>query len=352
MFSAAYLFSSYIPILGLMVHYFMFKKIALSLSFTLFLGLLCSCSPNELLHLKKAESSTQKSTQNTTENTKSDSKISQPIALPPRFKDEPLQLGQTKTAYLPNGLPALKSKGINVETLFSENIKDSGKRFNRVENAVVDLRQEFETYKPAIVRLSAVEADIQNLITELEVLLQETPSQQPTLDLMSRSDARLHVSQLDPQPQPPDVPIITNTPPPQAITKKPPEDERPPPYKPPKSSPKTYNDVVAQNLRVGEHAEKVRLVIDTNHRTAFTIDLDNAEKLIIIEMPKARWVSARKKSYPDTKLIESYTIEPLNNGAGTMMIIALSKDTKILQEKRLTPDTTSPHHRIYFDLKL
>ena len=344
MFSAAYIFSSYIPILGLMVHYFMFKKIALSLSFTLFLGLLTSCSPNELLHLKKAESPTQ----NTTENKKSDPKISQPIALPPKFKDEPLQLGQTNTAYMPNGLPALKSKGINIETLFAENIKDSGKRFNRVENAVVGLRQEFEAYKPAIVRLSAVEADIQNLITELEVLLQETPAQQPALDLMNRPDARLHVSQLDPQPQPPDVPVITNTPPPQTIMQKPPKKEREPPYKPPK----TYDGVVAQNLRVGEHAEKVRLVLDTNHRTAFTIDLDNAEKLIIIEMPKARWVGASKKSFPNTKLIESYTIEPLNNGTGTMMIIALNKATKILQEKRLTPDSTSPHHRIYFDLKL
>jgi len=52
---------------------------------------------------------------------------------------------------LPNGLPALKPlKGVNVDTLFAENIKSTDRRFDRLENAVVDMRREFEAVKPAI----------------------------------------------------------------------------------------------------------------------------------------------------------------------------------------------------------
>ncbi len=335
-----------------MVHLFMFKRIALSLCFTLFLGLLSSCSPKGILHINKSESSKQKATSEPPKNAKSDPQISQPVALPPRFNDTPLEPGKSTAQYMPNGLPALKPKGINVDTLFAENIKDSGKRFKRVENAVVDLRKEVNSYRPAIVRLSAVEADIQNLIKELEVLLQETPNQQPVpLDIVGQSaDAHLQVEQLKPQPPPPDsIPQITmaevkKQPPAKIENKKPPEKPKPPV--------KTYSDLVAQNLRVGEHADKVRLVLDTNKSTSFNIDLDNEEKLIIIEMPDARWVGAKEKSFKGGKLIESYSVESLSNGTGSLIAISLAKGTKILQEKRLSPDATSPYHRIYFDLKL
>ena len=298
------------------------------------------------------------------ENAKNDDAIGAPVALPPKFGDStPLAPGQTGTQYMPNGLPALTPKGINADTLFSEQLKDSGDRFDRVENAVVDLRKEFESYRPSIVRLAAVESDIQNLIKELEVLLQETPAPRPPLDLTSRSEPTLQVEQLDPQPQPPPEPqnvaqdqVVqqkaqppprANAPPPDptAVTSKPSKEISPAPPLP------EYDGVVATNLRIGEHADKVRVVIDTNQKTKFSIDLDNTEKLIVVELPDARWVGKAKGVFKDMKLIESFETEPLKNGKGTLMIIALKKGTSIIQEKRLAPDRKTPYHRIYFDLK-
>ncbi len=347
MFSAAYFLSSNTPILGITVHYFMYRRIALSLCFTLFLGLLSACSPKGILHLKKDESNILKPAKNN----KNDAEISTPIALPPSFNHQPLKAGQLDTQYMPNGMPALKPmKGVNADILFSENIKNTGERFNRVENAVVDLRKEFEIYKPSIVRLAAVESDIQNLIKELEVLLQETPNLEQPLDLTSNSDkAELQVSQLDPQPVMPQsenqkkqsVKKVVNKPPPAKTKPK----EKPPPAKP------QYDGIVAKNLRAGEHADKLRIVIDTNKYTDFTIDLDNDEKLIIIEMPKARWIGNESKNFKSSKLLESFSVEPINNGKGSMIILSLRKDTSIMQEKRLSPDASNPYHRIYFDLK-
>ena len=340
----------------------MYKKIALSLCFTLFLGLLTACSPEGLLHLKTTESNTAPSAKKSKNAGKNES-ISAPIALPPAFNNQPTKLGQTKNQYMPNGLPALKPmKGINADTLFTKNIKDTGDRFNRVENAVVDLKKEFDTYKPSIVRLAAVESDIQNLIKELEVLLQETPANQPPQTLVEPSEPQLQVTQLTPQPSPrldPQKVVQAQAPPPQVNKEpdKPPKKQHNKPKEPPEkrvapkaTPPPTYDGLVAMNLRVGEHADKLRIVLDTNHRSNFSIDLDNDEKLIIIELPDARWIDGNNKTFRNSKLLESYSVEPLNNGKGSMIVLSLKKTTKILREKRLSPDSENTYHRIYFDL--
>lgn len=315
----------------------MFKKIALSLCFTLFLGLLTACSPDGFLQPKTGESGANHSRSKTTE-------VGTPVALPPAFEGQNTsETNKSSAQRLPNGLPALKpAKGINVDSLFSEELKDDGKRFKRVENAVLDLRKEFETYKPSIVRLAAVESDIQNLIKELEVLLQETPPSdvtQPPVNLTAKGPApSLNVEQLPAEPAKPK----------QAVEKKPPE-KKPP--KPKKVLPH-YEDTIAENLRAGEHADKVRIVLDTNKNTEFSIDLDNDEKLIIIELPNARWIGKSVHKFSGSKLVESYSVEPLNANKGSLVIIALKKQTQIVRQKRLKPDASNPYHRIYFDLAL
>lgn len=328
----------YVSVLRLVVLYYMYKKIALSLCFTLLLGLLTACSPKGFLNLKQPESSNANTSKNNRK-TKGNQKIGAPIALPPAFKSQPLKPGQTNTQYMPNGLPALKPMmGINANTLFTKDIKNTGDRFNRVENAVVDLRQEFDTYKPSIVRLAAVESDIQNLIKELEVLLQETPASNPPQTLITPptttppATPQLQVKQIEPAlPQ-----KVDKTPPP-TIKKK-----TPPPTK--------HDGLVSLNLRIGEHADKSRIAFDTNHRIDFSIDLDNDENLIIIEIPNARWIDKKNKTFKDSKLLESYSTSPINNDKGTMIVLSLKKTTNILREKRLSPDKDTPYHRIYFDL--
>ncbi len=343
-------FSSNSPILGYMVLWYMFNKIALSLCFSLFLGLLTACDPNTVLHLKKSESP---SSETPSENMK----IGGPVALPPSFEGKPVNIPAKTPNALVNGLPALKPmKGVNIDALFSENIKDTTKRFSRVENAVIDLHKEFDTYKPAIVRLSAVEADIQNLVKELEVLLQETPADQhQPMNLTQNSEPTLQVEQLDPNPTPP--PSVEDRPDPvkivQATAAPPPhkEEKPPPPHTPPKTPLKHFDGIVAQNLRVGEHADKIRIVLDANQKTDFKIDLDNDEKLIIVELRHARWVGDMTHKYSSTSLLDSYNVEPINNNKGSMIVISLKRATSIMQKSQLTPDASSSYHRIYFDLK-
>ncbi len=340
----------------------MLKKIALSLCFTLFLGLLSACSPVGSLHLGQTESTPSNNTENI-DRTNTPGTIGTPIAIPPRFDNEPLKPGQTGSPVMPNGMPALSPmKGINVDTLFAEKIKNTDERFNRVENAVVDLRKELETYKPAIVRLAAVESDIQNLIKELEVLLQETPTKQPPLGLSGGGGADAEtdrtmqnvmsdIQQVEARPA---APPQTSAPPPKpkpAPVLAPPA--APVQQKPPEQSAKHKSGgPVATNFRIGEHGDKIRIAFDTNVETPFTVELDNEEHLILMELPQASWDGKKEQSFPNSALLENLSVEPINGTKGSMVIISLKKDTRILQREHLSPDKTSDYHRVYFDLKL
>lgn len=363
----------------------MYRKIALSLCFTLFLGLLSGCNPKSVLRLDKNESANQRSSQNTEnqntttepvsippstegllakDNDNQPTDITAPVALPPKYGETPQNSRQAGNAYMPNGLPVLQPmKGVNVDTLFSEEIRDSNKRFGRVEGAVVDLRKEFESLKPSMVRLAAVESDIQNLITELEVLLQETPNpgMHTSAKAVVENEADLHVSQLAPDPRPPPPNVGTprsETAPasqPQKNAATVPKASKPAEPKPVPKAPapvKTYDGVVATNLRIGEHSDKVRVVIDSNVSTAFTVDYDKDENLITIELPKARWAGDLQKSLSGSKLITSWSVTSINNDQGSLVVMTLKKPSSILLQKRLSPDSSSGYHRIYFDLSL
>ena len=327
-----------------MVLWCMLNKLALSLSFIVVMGMLSACSPKGMLHLNSGES-TQSKNQNIAAKSTNNGSIGAPVALPPKFS--------TPGQNTPQNLVKLSPmKGINVDTMFSENIKDTGDRFNRVENAVKDLRKEFDGYKPSIVRLAAVESDIQNLIKELEVLLQETPTpQQPTSLTTGLENAQLQVTQLDEEQTPPSQSSMPASP-----KQSPPEEKviskKSKPRPPPPPSKVNHTGSVAQNLRVGEHADKLRIAIDTNKNFKYSIDIDNEEKLIIVEIPEAKWVGKENVKFNDSPLLDSYTIESINDNKGTMVIISLKKATSILTQDNLSPDNTSPYHRIYFDLKL
>jgi len=335
------------------------------------------------LHLETSESVKQKSSENTqNSNTTNESvkipqssedllardndnpvNITAPVALPPKYGDTPQSKQHAGSAYMPNGMPVLQPmKGVNVDTLFSKELKDSNKRFDRVENAVIDLRKEFESLKPSMVRLAAVESDIQNLITELEVMLQETPTPQKHITSSGavESEADLSINQLpiDPRPPPnvgaPKTESTSASTPPKSANKVP----AVPPAKESKPAPKApapvkkYDGVVATELRIGEHSDKVRVVIDANVQTDFTIDYDKDENLITVELPNARWVGDLQKSLSDSKLIKSWSVTSINNDKGSLVVMTLKKSSSILLQKRLSPDNTSHYHRIYFDLSL
>lgn len=392
MFSAAYPFLSKPLFRGLTVQLFMLKKIALCLCFTLFLGLVTACSPKGMLHLNGSESPNQNQPGNS-ENGKnagntnpsepsestadSDSKeISAPIAIPPSFGDNDPYAKPDDQGFAANqqsGIPGLQPmKGVNVDTLFAEKLKNSDERFDRLENTVLEMRKEINNVMPSIVRLVAIEGDIQNLTKELDGMLQETPpanTNQPTNLLNENSsDAQLEIAQLNPQPPPPpdetNVPSIPETrekptslsPPP----KETPTVVAPPPPQAAKvvSEPKhekqkavASNEKIATSLRLGEYDNKVRIVIDTSKTPNISADYDPEEHLVVLEISDAKWIGDMQKTFADSKLVQSYSVSAHPDGNGATIAITLKKDSKILKQGTVEPDD-NPNYRFYLDLSL
>ncbi len=310
------------------------KKFAICALSMLFVVFTASCgpltgSPNGKNTPTPQPSSENLINQNNQPSTTSALEVPPPIAEPPNFGNRPLQPGETQKTTMPNGLPVLQPKGVNVGNMFAKNITDTNSRFERLENAVTGLRQEFESFKPAIVRLVAVESDIQDLIKQLDMLLRNEPTAPPA-PLTPQPQAQLSSAD-QAEPLRPQDPVPRATPPPQ-----------------PTSS--TGNTVV-KGIRTGKHSDKLRLVLDISKKTPFTVDLDNQENLLVIELPEAGWNAARQKNYASSSLIQSHSVESINGGNGSRVVLTLKKSTQLLKQQALPPGS-NPNYRIFLDLKL
>ncbi len=331
----------------------MTKHVVLRLPLILSLWVLTACSQQAIPN-PSANSPGQQTSNNTQtpavpgEKASSEGFLSAPIVAPPSFGNRPPKPGEMPRAEtLPNGLPALKPlKGVNVDTLFSENITNTDRRFERLENAVVDMRREFETVKPAIVRLVAVEEDIQQMIEQLEAIASAPPPTpapvyQPPIeppqnlvktDLQAPQTSNTHIENRG---------AIQATEP------------KPMPEKPATMAPTAVKSgPMVKNLRTGLHKDRVRLVLDMSTKTPYTVDLDSSENILVIELPAAGWAGTRSKTYGSKEpVLASYNVENINNGAGTRIIIPLKRASKVVKSALLPPGVT-PNYRMYVDLSL
>lgn len=284
--------------------------------------------------------------------------IQAPVAIPPSF-DLP-EPGAKQDAFGRTANTALSQlqpmKSVNVESLFSEEITDTGQRLDRVEQAVLQMHKEFETLKPSIIRLVAVESDIQELVKQLDVLLQEeAASYTEPIPIQSRAPP---VAAQKPEPEPlqtisEQISVDGNV----ASVSSASKIEHEPLSSFPSSAVANDRKTIVKALRVGEHENKVRLVLDLTGEAMYRLDLDNEEFLLVLELPDTGWIAEKQKTFGKNSLLSSYTVKSRNIEAGTdehgtQLVFSLKKSTRILQKKILPPNSSNPNYRIFFDLAL
>lgn len=265
---------------------------------------------------------------------------------PPGSSMKPLLPGQSGTQYTEEGLPVLQlSYGMNVEQLFAQDIRDPIERVKRVENAVIDIRKELNAITPSIVRLVAVEKDIQNLVEQLEVLLQNEPQSMSTEP--SAQDRNRQVSASPPPsgnrqglsgagitPRPSSTPDA-------GTAQRPRQEEAP--------APSGSGVTSVREVRIGEHKDKTRLVLDVSGKASFRYDLDTLENLLVIELPDAGWSASRSWRSQKAPLMASYSVQDMQNG-GSRMIIQLKHSASVVHSGTIAPNKDSRNHRVVIDL--
>lgn len=273
-------------------------------------------------------------------------------APPPNAETRPLKPGQSDRPIGPDGLPQLQAKGINYEQLFTERLSNDEDRFDRLENAVLDMRRDFEAVLPSVIRLVAVEKDIENLVGQLETLLQteplppESPPANPVPpvieDLAPEPDTLSHKAE---QSMPP---VATETKAAQAQA--PPAPLSPPDAASAEASAPATDGTAVSGLRFGGDSGKTRIVFDANATLSYRTDLDNAENLLVIELPGARWSMAMQGKAPAYSLIDSWSAQPDGQG-GTRLIMILKKAASLTYQATLKPESDNPYHRLVIDLR-
>ncbi len=188
------------------------------------------------------------------------------------------------------------ARGVNADLMFAERLDDPNQRFQRLENAVADMRHEMDN-----ILLSAL-----------------PPSPAPATEgSASLSDVeQLNAARAKPATAPAPKKAATDAP-------------------------------AVKALRTGLHEGGInRLVLDLTGASSFTVDLDNTERLLVVEIPGAGWSAAAKGAFKNMPLLASWSTETLESGKGTRVIIQLGAAVKITGKSALkSPD------RIVIDLK-
>lgn len=97
-------------------------------------------------------------------------------------------------------------------------------------------------------------------------------------------------------------------------------------------------------VRIGEHGSKTRLVLDLSGKTKpeFKYDLDNAEKLLIVDLPSTGWAgNASGKGVAAAPIVAGWSAQPGANG-GSTLAIQLKKNARILSTQFLPAEGKDP----------
>lgn len=277
------------------------------------------------------------------------------VSAPPGAGDRPAALGSSGTPKDANGLPVLAPRGVNASQLFAQKLSSSDDRLNRLETAVQEMRNDFDAMAPSIVRLVSVEKDIQELIGQLETLVAgdavarvesqglmpddiEFPQENPVPAVPAP-----HGTGADGAPVPltDELPVTTQAAVPPAAIASPAAPAVAPPAPAAQSPPPaaTPSGVSVTALRTGEHPGKTRIVLDVSGTSSFTADLDNAEKILVIDIPGAAWSAETKKNFAAGSRLVSYEVNAGAGGKGSLLVIKLKADAAILYKGTMKADS-------------
>jgi hypothetical protein len=168
-------------------------------------------------------------------------------------------------------------------------------RVTRLENEVSSLRQDMDRLLPALRRLISGQEEVADIVADMK------GRQKTSKPLAKKKTMKPVIRQAEHT-----VPTSTYQGPPKLA-----------------------------DIRTGQHKGFTRLVMDVGSPTPYQVDVDNAEKLLIIELPQAAHDKALSGNVATSPLIKSYQTQAMDGGS--RIIAQLQKPVKILKRMSLEP---------------
>lgn len=204
-------------------------------------------------------------------------------------------------------------EGMKYTKLFTAPVDDQEARFQRLEAAVQSTRDDFDTVVPSLVRLVAIEKDMKDLIGQLQSLTQEEPQQQ----------------QQEPSPPPAasaqlDKPMAMNE-------------------KPLSIATNATGAADVQDVRIGDHPGKTRIVIDLSAKITYKAALQDGNRSLAIQLPDVAWKAKTSWNANGGDLVSGYAYQ-----SGTLLIKFISP-SKILAQSIISGENDKGY-RIVIDV--
>ena len=268
-------------------------------------------------------------------------------------------------------------EGLKTARLFVQPVADGDERFARIESNVQQLRDDVDATIPTLVRLAAVEKDMTILFRQLSTLVDgqgKTPSEIQAEEMpplaplpLSTSGEKSPVTETPLQGKPVGQPTTQTeeSEPPAVATQQPPaeaslnstplkaeESVEPPKIlekkevvleksEPPKAS------FHVSKLRLGEHPDKTRIVLEVSGKLAYTARI--ADGKLVIEMSDTAWDGAKEWNSDTSPLLYAYHVE--GNGKGGVTLTAeLLYDATIISQSLFSAEGDSGM-RLVIDIK-
>ncbi|MBX2834687.1 MAG: hypothetical protein KTR28_06920 [Micavibrio sp.] len=114
-----------------------------------------------------------------------------------------------------------------------------------------------------------------------------------------------------------------------------------------KPAPSNSGPLRVTGVRTGVHPGKYRFVMDVSGTPKFSYELDNAEHLLVVELPGTEWDAAAKKSLGGNPIVSGYSAEKADDKV--LLVITLKGDAKVTMAKSYKPNSTYGN-RIVLDI--
>lgn len=246
--------------------------------------------------------------------------------------------------------PALqiaRSRGLKTNVYFNEELQQAVARLHGMEETLGRLQSDLQGTAMAMQRVEMMRQEVEQLNLKIQSLQERLLYAGPALEQAEMRRA------MDIQ----DAPVDAEAPTPlmgdmakpadaaNGQISKPVMDEAPAKAADAAAAPKG-NGVVG--VRVGAHPDSVRIVLDVmGGKDKFTANLDNAEKVLMVELPDTAWSAAKSEAIKGNPLVASYSAQ--KSGNGTVLALTLKAETKILSSKTLKGSGGKPT-RLLIDL--
>ena len=279
-------------------------------------------------------------------------------------------------------------EGLSFTPLFNEPVKDADARMKRMEGAVQTLRNDFDTVMPTIVRMAAMEKDIKGLVAQLQTL---TDGQAQSLPVPPVTPQALPPAANGGKPIPGED-VAKGTEPAKAIAKAGPDaasslvtpeaapkGELPPegaaspssnaplnikpeakpvsvPAKPAaKPAPEKKAEAApivqppagtaaAMDIRIADHPDKTRVVLDMTSKDAGAVSLENNGKTLVIDLSQMKWLGKQSWDADSAQLISGYHMD------GGKLYVDLMYASQIKSHSVLSPNGDTKNYRLVIDL--